>query len=168
MVLRFASCSPQRSGFLVTVTPEKLASQELDAGVEASGPHDFAVRKLAHSSPTPPASIASRSALMTLRNAPLSGQDGESCRSDLPDARSQIFLQRGLDREIYQDRLICPSGWVCEFVPVNSSGRCRPTKPDSQHFRDYPITRHAADTPKSTRMTHLGSRRHFKTLFFDV
>ena len=28
----------------VTVTPEKLASRELDAGVEASGPHDFAVR----------------------------------------------------------------------------------------------------------------------------
>ena len=31
-------------GFLATVIPEKLASQELDAGVEASGPHDFAVR----------------------------------------------------------------------------------------------------------------------------
>jgi hypothetical protein len=27
-----------------TVTPEKLASQELDASVGASGPHDFAVR----------------------------------------------------------------------------------------------------------------------------
>ena len=31
-------------GFLATVAPEKLASQELDASVEASGPHDFAVR----------------------------------------------------------------------------------------------------------------------------
>jgi hypothetical protein len=28
----------------VTVIPKKLASQEFDAGVEASGPHDFAVR----------------------------------------------------------------------------------------------------------------------------
>ena len=46
MVLRLMSYSPRRSGFLVTVTPEKLASHELDAGVEASGPHDFAVRKL--------------------------------------------------------------------------------------------------------------------------
>src|SRR5665647_3654110 len=36
--------SPRRSGFLVTVALEKLASQELDASVEASGPHDFAVR----------------------------------------------------------------------------------------------------------------------------
>jgi hypothetical protein len=31
-------------GFLATVAPEKLASQELDASVEASGPHDFSVR----------------------------------------------------------------------------------------------------------------------------
>jgi hypothetical protein len=31
-------------GFLATVIPEKLASHELDASVEASGPHDFAVR----------------------------------------------------------------------------------------------------------------------------
>src|SRR5260370_20942919 len=44
MVLRLMSYSPRRSGFFVTVTPEKLASQELDASVEASGPHDFAVR----------------------------------------------------------------------------------------------------------------------------
>ena len=44
MVLRLMSYSPRRSGFLVTVAPKKLASQELDAGVEASGPHDFAVR----------------------------------------------------------------------------------------------------------------------------
>jgi hypothetical protein len=29
----------------VTVAPKKLASRELDAGVEASGPHDFAVRE---------------------------------------------------------------------------------------------------------------------------
>ena len=33
----------------------------LDAGVEASGPHDFAVRKGALSSAAPPASTASRS-----------------------------------------------------------------------------------------------------------
>jgi hypothetical protein len=31
-------------GFFVTVAPKKLASQGLDAGVEASGPHDFTVR----------------------------------------------------------------------------------------------------------------------------
>ena len=37
-----------------TVAPKKLASQELDAGVEASGPHDFAVREKHHSSLVPP------------------------------------------------------------------------------------------------------------------
>ena len=46
MVLRLISRSPWRSGFFVTIAPEKLASHELDASVEASGPHDFAVRKV--------------------------------------------------------------------------------------------------------------------------
>ena len=32
------------NGFVATVAPEKLASQELDASTAASGPHDFAVR----------------------------------------------------------------------------------------------------------------------------
>ena len=36
--LRLTSCSSRRSGFFVTVTPEKLASHELDASVEASEP----------------------------------------------------------------------------------------------------------------------------------
>src|ERR1700730_14170159 len=42
--LRLTSCSSRRSGFFVTVTPKKLASQGLNASVEASEPHDFAVR----------------------------------------------------------------------------------------------------------------------------
>ena len=32
------------NGFLATVVPKKLASQELDTSTAASGPHDFAVR----------------------------------------------------------------------------------------------------------------------------
>jgi hypothetical protein len=32
---------------------------------------------------------------MTLANAPRSGQDGGSSRDDLPDGRSEIFLQGG-------------------------------------------------------------------------
>jgi hypothetical protein len=75
----------------------------LDAGVEASGPHDFAVRKRAPSSEALPASTASRPALMTLRNAPRVGQDGGSCRSDLPDGLSEIFFQMGLDRKMTTD-----------------------------------------------------------------
>src|ERR1700730_7170674 len=41
---RFPARSPRRPGFLATVAPEKLASQELDASVGASGPHAFSVR----------------------------------------------------------------------------------------------------------------------------
>src|SRR5437773_11791362 len=42
--LRLISCSPRWSGLVVTVIPEKLASQELNASIAAPGPHDFAVR----------------------------------------------------------------------------------------------------------------------------
>jgi hypothetical protein len=44
MVLTVSFVLSPAIGFFVTVIPKKLASQELDAGVEASGPHDFAVR----------------------------------------------------------------------------------------------------------------------------
>jgi hypothetical protein len=49
-----------------------IASATLDASVGASGPHDFAVRKLHRPSSAPPASTASRPTFVTLRNAPLS------------------------------------------------------------------------------------------------
>jgi hypothetical protein len=44
MVLTASFVLSPAIGFFATVTPEKLASQELDASVEASGPHDFSVR----------------------------------------------------------------------------------------------------------------------------
>src|ERR1700687_2620392 len=72
--------------------------RKLDAGVEASGPHDFAVRGRRCSSPALPASTASRPASVTIASRPSVGRDDESSRSDLPDARSGIFLKIGLDR----------------------------------------------------------------------
>ena len=44
MVLTVSSELSPVTGFFATVIPEKLASQELDASIGASGPHDFAVR----------------------------------------------------------------------------------------------------------------------------
>ena len=44
MALRLIRALPGRAGLVVTVALEKLASQELDASIGASGPHDFAVR----------------------------------------------------------------------------------------------------------------------------
>jgi hypothetical protein len=51
--------------------PRSFASQELDASVGASGPHDFAVRKIALSSVAPPASIASQPYVRDDRETPL-------------------------------------------------------------------------------------------------
>jgi len=76
---------------------------KLDAGVEASGPHDFTVRVGTFRQIAPPASTASRPALMTLRNAPLSGRDARTNAPDLPDVLSEIFLQTGLDRANHVD-----------------------------------------------------------------
>jgi len=57
MVLRLLRDLPGAPGFLATVVPEKLASQELDTSVGVSGPHDLAVRlerpRLGHR-PRPP------------------------------------------------------------------------------------------------------------------
>jgi hypothetical protein len=72
--------------------------RELDAGVEASGPHDFAVRVGTFRQSAPPASIASLPALMTLRNAPLSGWDGRPYAPDLPNGEREIFLAGGTGR----------------------------------------------------------------------
>ena len=78
-------------GFFVTVAPKKLASQGLDAGVEASGPHDFTVRsqrsrqqrRLRPPHPLP--------YVRDDRETPLCvGRDGERYRSDLGPMGSKI------------------------------------------------------------------------------
>src|SRR3984893_3670684 len=57
MVYGLYRALPGEPGFLATVAPEKLASQELDTSVGVSGTHDFAVRIKRRSSsahPRPP------------------------------------------------------------------------------------------------------------------
>jgi hypothetical protein len=83
MVLTVSFGLSSVTGFLATVAPEKLASQELDASIGASGPHDFSVRIRRARLAAPSTSTASRPALMTLRNAPPEGQDGDGYRFDL-------------------------------------------------------------------------------------
>jgi hypothetical protein len=73
--------------------------RKLDTSVGVSGPHDFSVRlsalrPKAHPRPPHPAPR-----FVTLRNAPLWDGTGRTCRDDLPDGQSGIFLQRGLDRK---------------------------------------------------------------------
>src|ERR1700722_16783015 len=70
-------------------------SAKLDASVEASGPHDFAVRKPTPSSEALPASTASRPAFMTIASRPSVGRDGERYAGDLGQRDTKIFLQGG-------------------------------------------------------------------------
>jgi hypothetical protein len=99
MVLTVSFALSPVIGMFVTVIPKKLTSQELDAGVEASGPHDFAVRKVALSSGAPPHVHRIPPYVRDDRETPLvEERDGWGCKNDLRKKRSGIFLQRGLDR----------------------------------------------------------------------
>jgi len=60
------------NGFVATVAPEKLASQELDASTAASGPHDFAVRIRRVRLFAPFASTASHRTFVTIATRPSS------------------------------------------------------------------------------------------------
>jgi hypothetical protein len=74
-------------------------SATLDASVEASGPHDFAVRNVALSSVAPLTSTASLPYVRDDRETPLCvGRDGEGYAGDLGQNGIGIFLQTGLDR----------------------------------------------------------------------
>jgi hypothetical protein len=72
-------------GFLATIVPEKLASQELDASTEASGPHAFAVRL----------GTSRQRRLRVHRNPPLVRDDGQR-----PSSRDGMTINM---------RLICPT-----------------------------------------------------------
>jgi hypothetical protein len=102
----FLRALPGEPGFFATVVPEKLASQEFDTSVGMSGPHDFAVRELRHSSfrrrprPSHPASR-----FVTIAHTPLlPRRDGASFGFDLPDGTRKIFFARGLDHPNHVDK----------------------------------------------------------------
>ena len=107
MVLRLTSCSSRRSGFFVTVTPEKPASHELDASVEASEPHDFAVRFRRPRLKRP----ASCPASVTISSRPSVGQDGRNYKLIWVFGKSEYFCEGGWTEE----SINCPSD-----LPVGS------------------------------------------------
>jgi hypothetical protein len=94
----FLRALPGDRAFL-SPSPHGFLSAKLDAGVEASGPHDFAVREISalvsrafrvHRIP--------RSAFVTIAKRPFQRRrDGGGCIADLGKGRSGIFLQMGLD-----------------------------------------------------------------------
>jgi hypothetical protein len=75
-----------------------MTSRKLDTSVEASGPHDFAVRKLS-------ALVFSAACVHRIqprvhddRETPLGGTGQRKLQGDLGLRKIRIFLQKGLDR----------------------------------------------------------------------
>ena len=85
-------------GDRLVVTVACVMKRKLDASVEASGPHDFAVRVQHRSSAVLPASIASRPASVTIAIRPFGGTRRRHYRTDLGRDGTQMFFQMGLDR----------------------------------------------------------------------
>jgi len=84
MALRLIARSPLVIGFLATIVPEKLASRELDASTEASGPRVFVVR----------VSTPRQRRLCVHRNPPLVRDDGQrpSSRDGMAINMPPLFL----------------------------------------------------------------------------
>ena len=91
--LRLIARSPRRPGFLTAVA--RASYRRLDPSVAGSGPHAFAVRRIALSSLAPPASTASRPAFCDDREPPLCvGRDGRINNADLaPPSRKSSDIQ---------------------------------------------------------------------------
>src|SRR3979490_539593 len=83
---------------------------QLDAGVEASGPHDFAVRNMALSSAAPAASTASRTNVRDDREAPLLRDGIGSMYNGFDFGKTEIFFDQGWTGRKHTPSLICPSG----------------------------------------------------------
>ena len=73
------------------------------------------------------ASTASRPASVTIAKRPSVGRDGERYIADLGQAKTEIFLQMGLDRRSQRIGLICPSGKMsrCARNETKRSGHIR-------------------------------------------
>ena len=92
MVLRLTSRSPRRSGLFVTVV--RASSRRLDAGVEASEPHDFTVREKRHSSKAPPRPPHPAAYVRDDRETPLGlGRDDSLYSCFYQTAKRNIFSE---------------------------------------------------------------------------
>jgi hypothetical protein len=85
------------TGLVCHRRPRGLPPRKLDTSVGVSGPHDFAVRKHTLSSVAWFASTASRPNVRDDGQRPSFGTGRRSFKSDLGQARREIFLRTGLD-----------------------------------------------------------------------
>jgi hypothetical protein len=86
------------------------------------------------------ASTASRPASVTIANRPSVGQDGRISAPDLPDMLSEIFLQKGLDRQMSELPVTGKSlGPVRQIAPEQLviPGRAEREPGIHNHHREY-------------------------------
>ena len=87
------------TGFLATVALKKLASQELDASIGASGPHDFAVRVSAARLASPKRPLHPAPNVRDDAYAPLSGRDGSTHEVICVRRKRKYFCRRDWTRK---------------------------------------------------------------------
>jgi len=105
--------------------------RKLDASVEASGPHDFAVRVSAVRQERPRVHcIPSR--VRDDREPPLCGTGRCAYRTDLVFRKTRIFFIKGLDRK----SVICPSGRIMGVSRVKMPN-------EAQRYRGEPVSRYS-------------------------
>jgi hypothetical protein len=102
--------------------------RQLDAGVEASGPHDLAVRKKRSRQQhhlRPPHPVPN---VRDDRDTPLMRDGMADHSADLHFGKTEIFLQKGLDRRKSPCALICPSGKKQSTDPAAAAPRSSTTR----------------------------------------
>ena len=100
--------------------------RQLDASVGASGPHDFAVRKIAPSSEAPPRVHRIPSRVRDDREPPLCGTGRARHTPDLHFGKTEIFFRKGLDRKPNAKSQTAPDGQitcVSKHSPEEPTGR---------------------------------------------
>src|ERR1700682_2625534 len=165
MVLRLIPCSPRRANSCGhrrwrikahqtrsdLMSPPPAWHQQ-----RVSEPHGFAVRKkrrstcapsIAHEvhlalrptiAPDAVASTASRPALVTTRDRPSVGRDGDGYRFDLGQRRSEIFFAEGLDTGQPENRTDLPVGQIrapAGWVEPSANPITRRSEHDGHRFR---------------------------------
>jgi hypothetical protein len=149
------SCHRRLADIGTSARSGSRTSARLDAGVEASGPHDFAVRfsavrlraqGIAHGSIKP--ALRSHLARGHRRvhripprvnddgQRPSVGRDGESHSLILVSEKQKYFCKGGWTRQMQEASLICPSGNRIEperevFLRCHSGARANPESRDS-------------------------------------
>jgi hypothetical protein len=94
--------------------------RQFDASVEASEPHDFAVRKHAHSSVAPPASIASNPASVTIAIRPFEGWTAINMKVIWVRREQKYFCEEGWTEIAKQ-----PVGQIREVAAIGAGRECR-------------------------------------------